>query len=437
MTSIFIKGFYSHSLLRKRQKNMKVACWHVAKVVLALGMMVISNWPTLACAAVNPPVVHGKSPTKNTTPIWAWISGGGGNGIFRYKLDSNVMGIGATVTNQNFFTPPLPLAEGTHVLYVQEQDSAGTWSKNGVHAIMVDITPPGAPAVMAISPTFNPRPTWMWASTGGGSGTYRYKLDNQNVGLGGTVTHLTEFTPGNDLSAGLHTLYVIERDKAGNWSSRGKMAVTIKTPNAFEGAIVFLRNGELCRLKNDLSGFDILTAGYVDKFVLSPTGNKIAFTRDNTIWLMDSKAMSTAVNTGIVGHPLSLSASGGVLYYEAAGMVHKLSDLSAGPVDLDVTPAIFSGRLLRIGVSTTADDIATLTLTNGEEQHPLVLWNGWSDPWDTGILDFTGTNILLAGGSTTGGMEYFVDAFNLTSSMTLNIRASAGTFHPTAPWYSV
>ena len=55
------------------------------------------------------------------------------------------------------------------------------------------------------------------------------KLDDPNLGSGATQTTGTTFTPGSALSEGLHTLYVQERDSAGNWSSSGSHAIVIDT----------------------------------------------------------------------------------------------------------------------------------------------------------------------------------------------------------------
>jgi len=66
------------------------------------------------------------------------------------------------------------------------------------------------------------------------NGTYRYKLDNSNLNSGATQTTSTSFTPSSALSEGSHTLYVQERDDAGNWSSPGSRTIVIDTtdPNA-------------------------------------------------------------------------------------------------------------------------------------------------------------------------------------------------------------
>ena len=87
--------------------------------------------------------------------------------------------------------------------------------------------PPTAPIVSGTTPTNSTTPTWSWSPGGGGNGTYRYKLDNSDLTSGATQTTSTSYTPGSGISEGSHTLYVQERDAAGNWSSSGSRAIVI------------------------------------------------------------------------------------------------------------------------------------------------------------------------------------------------------------------
>jgi hypothetical protein len=91
------------------------------------------------------------------------------------------------------------------------------------------IPPLGAPSVIGITPTNDTTPSWTWSSGGGGNGTYRYKLDNSDLSSGATQTFNTTYTPDTVLSEGPHTLYVQERDGAGNWSSSGSFTIVIDT----------------------------------------------------------------------------------------------------------------------------------------------------------------------------------------------------------------
>lgn len=56
---------------------------------------------------------------------------------------------------------------------------------------------------------------------------FRYRLDVSNLDSGATETLQTSFTPGMDLTDGTHTLYVQERDAAGNWSVNGQASILL------------------------------------------------------------------------------------------------------------------------------------------------------------------------------------------------------------------
>lgn len=89
-----------------------------------------------------------------------------------------------------------------------------------------DNTAPNAPAFTGPASTSSPKPTWAW-TTGGGNGMYRYKLDSGDLTTGATETAATTFVPDVDLPLGLHTLFVQERDAAGNWSLSGSFVIKV------------------------------------------------------------------------------------------------------------------------------------------------------------------------------------------------------------------
>ncbi|WP_298270897.1 Ig-like domain-containing protein [Geobacter sp.] len=176
------------------------------------------------------PAVSGTTPSNTATPAWSWTSGGnGGNGYFRYRLDNADLSTGAVETTATTFTPAAALNEGSHTLYVQERDAAANWSASGTLAIVVDTMAPAAPTVSGTTPTNNTTPTWSWSSGGGGNGTFRYKLDDADLTTGATQTAATAFTPAVSLNEATHTLYVQERDAAGNWSARGSFGIVVDT----------------------------------------------------------------------------------------------------------------------------------------------------------------------------------------------------------------
>jgi len=89
------------------------------------------------------PIVTGTTPTSDTTPTWSWTPGGGGNGIFRYRLDNGNLDSGASHTTATSYTPTVALSPGTHTLYVQENNDDGLWSAAAVFGITVS---PGSDA---------------------------------------------------------------------------------------------------------------------------------------------------------------------------------------------------------------------------------------------------------------------------------------------------
>jgi uncharacterized delta-60 repeat protein len=98
------------------------------------------------------PVVSGPAVTASTMPTWSWTPAGGGTGQYRYKLDDSDLSTGSTTTAGMSFTAGSALADGPHLVYVQEQNQSGDWSASGAATVVVDslgtyslpiITPPG------------------------------------------------------------------------------------------------------------------------------------------------------------------------------------------------------------------------------------------------------------------------------------------------------
>ena len=170
-----------------------------------------------------PPVVNAVNSlitsANQASATWNWQSGGdavGGAGMktpkaYRYQLDNQP----AVETSLESFTLASP-TDGVHSLIVQEQDKAGNWSVyTSIVTITVDKTPPASPEVSGESPSSDP--AWMWKTLGGGSGNFRYRLDN---GPYSAATKTKRYNPST-ISDVDHTLYVQEQDEHGNWSSDG------------------------------------------------------------------------------------------------------------------------------------------------------------------------------------------------------------------------
>ena len=123
--------------------------------------------------------------------------------------------------------------ETTYYWKIVARDNNGAEAEGPVWSFTTgpapDIEPPSPPYVTGTTPTNDATPTSSWGSGGGGNGTYRYKLDDSDVTTGATETTATSFTPANALADGSHTLYVQERDDAGNWSASGSFTIVIDT----------------------------------------------------------------------------------------------------------------------------------------------------------------------------------------------------------------
>jgi len=115
----------------------------------------------------------------------------------------------------------------TYFLVVKAYDTEGLYSDYSNEVATCSVA---EPIVTGETPTNDTTPTWTWSSGGGeGSGTFRYKLDNDDLTSGATeISDPTPITYTPDpLPEGSHTLYVQERDTAGNWSSSGSFSIVI------------------------------------------------------------------------------------------------------------------------------------------------------------------------------------------------------------------
>lgn len=93
---------------------------------------------------LDSPGVHVTPYTAVPTPTWSWMSSGGGNGTFRWKLDDSDLTFGSAQGADLAFTPGTPLVNGSHTLYVQERNDAGDWSDSGSATVVVDLNVPSA-----------------------------------------------------------------------------------------------------------------------------------------------------------------------------------------------------------------------------------------------------------------------------------------------------
>jgi hypothetical protein len=99
-------------------------------------------------------------------------------------------------------------------------------SASAIIVVGLDTLKPNPP-VLTGPATTSLSPAWHWATGGGeGSGDFRYKLGDGDFTSGATLTRDTSFTLKSGLASGsTYTLFVAERDQAGNWSDAAKAAV--------------------------------------------------------------------------------------------------------------------------------------------------------------------------------------------------------------------
>jgi hypothetical protein len=117
--------------------------------------------------------------------------------------------------------------EGANAIVREATDAAGNTGTATV-SVTLDTKGPPAPVVSGTTPTNDATPTWSWVSGGGdGNGTFRYRLDNSDLSTGATTVTTLAFTPTTNLADGAHTLYVQERDAAGNWSISKSLVIQI------------------------------------------------------------------------------------------------------------------------------------------------------------------------------------------------------------------
>lgn len=176
-----------------------------------------------------------RTPLWSTTsrPTWYWSSAAPKSlGFYRVRLDNDTLAGGLLVGDTSYASPEA-LTEGAHTLFVQERDSTGAYSAIAGLALTVDTQAPEAPEVAndSSAPNDNPRPSWNWISKGGGNGSFRVKIDGEDLEAGSAAVPVRKYASPDSLAPGFHVLRVQERDDAGNWSPSGSAAVELLAPD--------------------------------------------------------------------------------------------------------------------------------------------------------------------------------------------------------------
>jgi photosystem II stability/assembly factor-like uncharacterized protein len=161
--------------------------------------------------------------TTSRRPTWAWTSGGGGAGVFRYRQDNPDFSTGATITTALSFTPAADLGTGSRSLYVQERDSLGNWGPVGSSTVL--ILNPAAQTLGiagdngALLKTGDDGSTWTSMAAGAASFDYRALFFastnrgwavNYSGGIRKTTNGGTQWSTLSPLSAKLTAVHFID-----------------------------------------------------------------------------------------------------------------------------------------------------------------------------------------------------------------------------------
>jgi hypothetical protein len=111
-------------------------------------------------------------------------------------------------------------------------DSSISIGSKNVHTLLIidDESPPSPPEITGpTSPTHIKSPEWCWIS-GGGSQTFRYKIDDPDLSLGSVETKSKCYQHSSELAEGDHIFYLQEFNAPTNeWSTTGMYRLEIDT----------------------------------------------------------------------------------------------------------------------------------------------------------------------------------------------------------------
>ncbi|MDD4179797.1 MAG: Ig-like domain-containing protein, partial [Candidatus Margulisbacteria bacterium] len=124
-----------------------------------------------------------------------------------------------SITFKNF-----TYGDGTYEFRVKTRDRWGNTNNTYGYSgkVTYDGTPPNAPTMNNPSYSTSLKPTWTWASGGGGIGKFMYVITSYTLGWNVAPyveTYDKSFTPANNLPEGRAMLSVAERDDSGNLSA--------------------------------------------------------------------------------------------------------------------------------------------------------------------------------------------------------------------------
>jgi hypothetical protein len=230
-----------------------------------------------------------------------------------------------------------------------------------VQVVKIDDVPPAAPAVSVQDTTAAAvlgRPIWTWVSGGGGGAGYRYKLDDSSMSSGATATTGKSFQPDTlkVLDVGYHTLYVQEKDSAGNWSEPGSARIWV---------------GPISWYKLDGNGAD---SGLNSAPLTLSAG--LAFAADRKSGKLSALEFGGNGGSATVGSPKVAAGSDFTFsfWFKSAGKDSAARFFAATPGD----GIFFSTKLtaLAFGVSLPAASSVTGTFAANQWTHAAGVYNG-------------------------------------------------------------
>ncbi len=309
----------------------------VAPAISNDGQLFLTNVPLLIDYGAAPPdgdgqIIEGGSGLASLL----WEQAGGPGTIQFTGADTETPTLRAT-------------ADGEYELRLTVTDKAGNLTA-AYFPFVWDTTAPAAPSVTGIAATPSTTPTWTWTSGGGGAGLYQLSWDRA-VWFTAPDPADTSYKPGTPLGEGVHTLYVEERDQAGNWSPSGSFATTIDF--ALRSAPVVTRIGPYLRKATAVTWEISSGLGFAD------TADHYRY------WVDDaSHNPATAVETDANSITLSLPHGVHTLYVEEydSSLVKWEGKYGTSSVEVDT---VAPNAPLVAGASPTRDTTPAWSWTSG------------------------------------------------------------------------
>ncbi len=193
-------------------------------------------------------------------------------------------------------------AQGPNTISRSAQDSAGIVNTAAV-TVYWDTVPPPAPSVNAGNGASLQTPVWTWKSGDAVSGRFRFRLEDTAF-AGAAFDTVTRYTPSANLSVGSHTLYVQERDSAGNLSALASKTVRVDSvyvadTNADLAALALSAGAFSPAFAAGTTVYTLVVANGITATTVTPT---VAATGKSTV-----KVNGVAVVSGSASGSISLS----------------------------------------------------------------------------------------------------------------------------------